>query len=252
MKHLFFSVIKFPIFVSLSLILILALFFGISLHNYYLLGLSPSGIVIFTVVFILMVILISSWILILMSTHRRIRPVLLLRYSKLLLINVYYYMGKYLALLFGQSKESIYESFLNLNNEIVFTNFSGIPKEEILVLLPHCLQSSECKIRIVDELANCEECGACDIARIKQKLLPLGTKLSIAPGGTVARDSIIRLKPRVIIAVACHRELIEGVRDSFRYPVFALLNERPKGPCKDTVVSVPAIEFAINKFQIQR
>jgi hypothetical protein len=30
--------------------------------------------------------------------------------------------------------------------------------------------------------------------------------------------------------------------------VYALLNDRPKGPCFETSVSVKAIEFAIGKF----
>jgi hypothetical protein len=52
----------------------------------------------------------------------------------------------------------------------------------------------------------------------------------------------------VIIAVACHRDLTDGVRDSWRYPVYAVLNERPKGPCFETTVSASTIEFAIKKF----
>jgi len=248
MKSVYFSVIKFPIFVSLSLILLITLFFGIAVHDYYRLGLSPTNVVVYTIVYVLLTILVFTWIMILTATHSRIRPTFLLHYFKAMLVYVYYYLGKGLAMICGQNKQSIYESFLHLNNEIIYTNYEGLQKEEILLLLPHCLQSSSCEIRIVDDIQKCEECGSCDIAGIKSKLLPKGTKVSIVTGGTIARETISRARPKLIIAVACHRELMDGVRDCLRYPVYALLNERPQGACKDTVVSIKAIEFAITKF----
>ncbi|MDZ4181635.1 MAG: DUF116 domain-containing protein, partial [Candidatus Cloacimonadaceae bacterium] len=71
---------------------------------------------------------------------------------------------------------------------------------------------------------------------------------AVATGGSLARKLITDQRPDVIIAVACHRDLVDGVRDAWQFPVYAVLNERPNGPCFETTVSLSTIEFAIKKF----
>lgn len=235
-------------FVSLSLIFLAAIFFGVALVNYHHLGLSPLETVIFTVCFILLVVLVSSWILILMSTHQNIRPNTVRLYSTWMLFNIYYYLAKWLSKVFLQNKQKMQESFLNFNNEIVLSNFNGIHHNNILLLLPHCLQKADCKIRITNDIIQCEECGACDINKLKKLMSKYKVHAAVASGGSLARKLITDTNPDVIIAVACHRDLTDGVRESWRYPVYGVLNDRPNGPCFETTVSTSAIEFAIKKF----
>lgn len=64
----------------------------------------------------------------------------------------------------------------------------------------------------------------------------------------MARKVIKDYDPDVVIAVACHRDLIEGVRDAWKLPIFAILNERPNGPCFETTVNLADVQFALNKF----
>ena len=71
----------------------------------------------------------------------------------------------------------------------------------------------------------------------------------MATGGSLARKLIQDKNPNVIVAVACHRDLLDGLRDAWRYPVYAVLNERPNGPCHETTVSIASIEFAIQIFK---
>lgn len=234
--------------VSLSLIILSAVYFSMALGNYHRLGLSPLETVIFTFLFVLLTLLVSSWILVLMSTHQKIRPNGLRLYSTWMLVNIYYYLAKWLGKLVMQKKKELQESFLNFNNEIVLSNYSGIHSNNILVLLPHCLQNSECKIRITNDIIDCAECGACDIAKVKGIISKHNVRAAVATGGSLARKLIQDSRPDVIIAVACHRDLTDGVRDSWRFPVYAVLNERPNGPCFETRVSVSIIEFAIKKF----
>ncbi|MDZ4120965.1 MAG: DUF116 domain-containing protein [Candidatus Cloacimonadaceae bacterium] len=248
MKEHYFSVIKFPVFVSLCLIILTVTFFGVALHSYFQLGLSVYSTLIYSVLFVILSGLISTWILTLMATHQIIRPKKLRLYVKWMLFNIYYYFAKWLAKITLQDKTLLHESFLHFNNEIVLTNNSGIKQQNILMILPHCLQNSDCKIRITYDINDCEECGNCNIADVKKVISNYKIKSAIATGGSLARKVIKDTDPDVIIAVACHRDLVDGVRESWRYPVYALLNERPKGPCFDTTVSVKAIEFAINKF----
>lgn len=248
MKEQYLAVIKFPMFVSLSLILLSIIYFSMAMANYHSLGLSPLETVLYTCLFILLTLLVSTWILILMSTHQKIKPRGLRLYTTWMLFNIYFYLSKWLGKAFLQKKGTMQESFLNFNNEIILSNFNGIHSKNILLLLPHCLQKSECKIRITNDIIECAECGACDIAKVKGIMNKYDVRAAVATGGSLARKLIQDSHPDVIIAVACHRDLTEGVRDSWRFPVYAVLNERPNGPCFETKVSVSTIEFAIRKF----
>lgn len=248
MKEHYLAMIKFPMFVSISLIILSIVYFSLALVSYHSLGLSLMETILFTILFILLTVLVSSWILILMSTHQKIKPIGLRIYTTWMLVNIYYYLAKWLGKILLQNKNLLQESFLNFNNEIVLSNFNGIHSKNILLLLPHCLQKSECKIRITNDIIECAECGACDIAKVKGIMNKHGVRAAVATGGSLARKLIHDSRPDVIIAVACHRDLTDGVRDSWRFPVYAVLNERPKGPCFETTVSTSAIEFAIKKF----
>ena len=75
-----------------------------------------------------------------------------------------------------------------------------------------------------------------------------GIQLAIATGGTIARRIVVQTRPRCIVAVACERDLTPGIQDSYPLPVFGVLNQRPCGPCLDTLVPLGALEEAIRLF----
>ncbi len=248
MKEYYFAVIKFPVFVSLSLIILIGLFMGLALGTMGRTGLSTSESIFYGTFFAILIVMVLSWFLILFSTHHIIRPTGLKTFSQWMLCTVFYYLAKGFAYLTFQKRDGLQESFLSFNNEVVISNFTRIENPRLLVLLPHCLQSSECKIRITNDINDCADCGRCNVSEIKQSLAPYNVKLAVATGGSLARKLIVDNRPDIIIAVACHRDLTEGVRDSWRFPVYAILNERPNGPCFETTVNIKAIEFAIKKF----
>lgn len=70
----------------------------------------------------------------------------------------------------------------------------------------------------------------------------------VATGGTFARKFIKEKRPKAIIAVACERDLTSGIQDVRRIPVLGVLNQRPEGPCYNTLVSIDEIEKAIDFF----
>ena len=71
----------------------------------------------------------------------------------------------------------------------------------------------------------------------------------VAFGGTEARKGIVQYQPKGIVAVACERDLLVGINDLHgRIPVLAFSNQRPDGPCKNTVVDLTQIEEAIRMF----
>ncbi|MCK9557366.1 MAG: DUF116 domain-containing protein [Candidatus Cloacimonetes bacterium] len=249
MKQYYLSVIKFPLMVSSTLFIIALIFFSIALSSYFKLGLSSYETLLFTIIFVLLVILVASWILNLISTHSPIKPRWMSIYAKWMLMHVFYYIALFMATITMQKKSRLQESFVNFNNEVVLSAARNVSHKNILLLVPHCLQNSECNIRITSDINECASCGKCDITEIKKIAEKFNVKAAVASGGSLARKIIKDVKPDVIVAVACHHDLNEGIRDAWRFSTYGVLNERPNGPCFETTVSLKTIEFAIRKFQ---
>ncbi|WP_419786486.1 DUF116 domain-containing protein [Pseudodesulfovibrio sp.] len=148
----------------------------------------------------------------------------------------------------GLDKESIMLSFVSVNNELVRAEAARYKPEDILLLMPHCLQNSKCDRRLTYDINNCKRCGMCPIAGLLDLHDKYGVNLAIATGGTVARRIVVQLRPKMIIAVACYRDLASGIQDTYPLPVFGVLNERPHGPCLDTTVALPLLEEALHLF----
>lgn len=249
MKKQFFSVMKFPLYVSIALIIIFAIAFILVYQAYsVLLGWSLGKKILYTGIIVVVAWLVSTWLLILASTTKKFKSAGFRIYLKWMLFHVYYRISRRMNTIFFQKTSTFRESFLNFNNEIILTNHSHIPGKKILLLLPHCLQNSKCRIRVTANIIYCEECGKCDVAALKKMSLENNVQAALASGGSMARKVIKDYDPDVVIAVACHRDLIEGVRDAWKLPIFAILNERPNGPCFETTVNLADVQFALNKF----
>jgi len=243
------SVIKFPSFVSLMLIILGLLLAWVIFIAYR--GIWPTKWVsaVLVVCFVTMVFLVLMWIVTLRSTYIRIRTRWLQKLSKWMLIHVFYNLANFFRIITFSNRNVLTESFLNFNNETVLTDQLDVRNSNIMLLLPHCLQKSDCPVRVTSNIFNCEECGGCDIAGIKRMAAEHQVKAALATGGTLARKLLQDYKPNVIVAVACHRDLLDGVRDAWHLPIYAVLNERPKGPCFETRVNLASIEFAIQRFK---
>lgn len=153
-----------------------------------------------------------------------------------------------LARLIGISKERVRASFIKVNNEIVLSETGRYEPEKVLLLMPHCLQSSICKRRLTYNINNCKRCGECPIAGLLDLSDRYGVHLAIATGGTIARRIVVQVRPKLIIAVACERDLSSGIQDTYPIPVYGVLNERPHGPCLDTNVQLGMVESALKRF----
>lgn len=150
--------------------------------------------------------------------------------------------------LFGISREDIRHSFIKVNNELIRNKGHQFAPSEILILLPHCLQATQCSVRLTHDARLCKRCGKCPIAGLLALQEAYGVKLAIATGGTIARRIVVQERPKLIIAVACERDLASGIQDTDPIPVYGVLNERPNGPCLDTLVSLVKLEAAIQHF----
>ncbi|MBW1780283.1 MAG: DUF116 domain-containing protein [Deltaproteobacteria bacterium] len=149
---------------------------------------------------------------------------------------------------FGIGKQEIRRSFVAINNKLVLAEAKKVKPHQLLILLPHCLQNHECKVRITGKVENCKACGKCKIKDLVALSEAYHVPIAVATGGTLARRIVVEKKPKVIIAVACERDLSSGIQDSYPIPVFGIFNRRPFGPCYDTDVNMELVEKGIRTF----
>jgi len=166
----------------------------------------------------------------------------LIRFVIMFLFPVNVLVGKCI----GISKSEIRESFVKLNNSFLKPTKTKFKPQDILILLPHCIQNYDCPYRITNDITNCNLCRNCKIYLFLDILKEYKVKIVIATGGTLARKIIVDTKPKCIIAVACERDLVDGLLDAYPIPVFGVLNERPFGPCVNTTVEVNEIKNFLN------
>lgn len=133
----------------------------------------------------------------------------------------------------GISQDRLTNSFMKVNNLIIGSRPPRTTSEKLLVLLPRCL-SKENNIRLREFRDN-----------YKFQMATVG-------GGSEARLKIKEIRPRVIIAVACERDLLTGFRDvNTHIPVIGFPNKRPEGPCRNTCVDLTEIEAVIKNCLIE-
>jgi len=147
--------------------------------------------------------------------------------------------------LVGISKDRILQSYIAVNNYLVHSKYLRLQGEQIMILLPHCLQDSECPHKITMDVNNCKGCGKCDIASLKEMAEKYNAVIKVATGGTLARKFVLDSRPRGVVAVACERDLSLGIHDMGGLPVIGVLNCRPNGPCFNTTVNLDEVEAAL-------
>ncbi|MHC1699808.1 MAG: DUF116 domain-containing protein [Humidesulfovibrio sp.] len=176
------------------------------------------------------------------------RPLPLARRVRGITVKLLLPMMSLLGRMLGFSKEDIHTSFIKVNNEMVLRELGRFEPSRILLLMPHCLQNSHCEMRLTHDVDNCKRCGKCPITGLLELRDKYGVHLAVATGGTIARRIVVDKRPKVIIAVACYRDLSSGIQDTYPLPVFGVLNERPFGPCLDTRVHLGNLEAALKRF----
>jgi len=128
--------------------------------------------------------------------------------------------------------------------------------EEVLILFASCLQRSACDRRLDEDLANCARCGRCAVSGFLDLAERYGVQVFRATGGRQAaaraRDPRIRAvvgardpRIRAVVAVACRKELREGIFACLPKAVLAQPIAWPCGPCKDTTVEMDRVERAV-------
>jgi len=99
-----------------------------------------------------------------------------------------------------------------------------VGKGELLVLIPRCLS----KQALDGVLAIA---GRYDVP------------VFVATRGQLARRVIRERRPRAVVAVACERDMMTGLRDvAGKLPVLGLTMQLPNGPCRDAVLELAVMD----------
>lgn len=142
-----------------------------------------------------------------------------------LLLEISIWIGK----VFGISRDRLVNSFLKLHNLFLSSDPRRVPPEKMLLLMPRCLTREN------------------NVA-LRHMRDRYGFELAAAGGGGEARRKIREIRPSLIIAIACERDLLTGFTDvNPHIPVIGFPNYRPCGPCKNTEVNLDQIEAAVKR-----
>lgn len=183
--------------------------------------------------------------LLLVMTTALGKDILFTRFMRGVVIKFLLPVIEFIGTTVGISKDTIRQSFVAMNNSLVTSQRLKVRPDRVLILLPHCLQLFDCEIKVTGDINKCLRCGRCDITGLSELAQKYRIDISVATGGTLARKVIIEKKPKLVVAVACERDLTSGIKDCYPLPVIGVLNDRPFGPCFNTRVDVEKIEEAL-------
>ena len=136
-------------------------------------------------------------------------------------------------------------AIVSLNNMVVKGRHPQVDSSEILLLFSSCLQCSQCEQRITSDLARCKRCGKCPVKGLLDLADELGVQPFVATGGHLALQKAMEPSVKVIVAVACEKELREGLLGCFPKPVLAVSICKPNGPCHDTDINPAVVRQAV-------
>lgn len=169
------------------------------------------------------------------------------RFMRLVVIKFLLPVIEFVGRIMGLDKDQIRQSFIAMNNSLVISQRYKVRPDRVLILLPHCIQLFDCEIKVTGDVNKCVMCGRCDIKGLVEIGRKYGIDISVATGGTLARKVIVEKRPKLVLAVACERDLTSGIKDCYPLPVIGILNLRPHGPCFNTVVDAAAIDAALQQ-----
>jgi len=143
-----------------------------------------------------------------------------------------------LAHAIGVSRDRIGHSFIKVSNSVSRAAKPRFREENLLILLPRCLKKEQLQ----------------EINALKE-IYPL--TVHTVSGGELARKKVKEVRPTAVIGVACERDLVSGIRDvGSSFSVIGITNQRPEGPCKNTLIDmdmlIRSIEFFVGSQKNQK
>jgi uncharacterized protein len=166
------------------------------------------------------------------------------------LMNILFYVALGAGRLLHIPRRRIEGSFVAVSNQIIKNRHLKVTPDKLLVVTPHCLQLATCPHKITRDPNNCKRCGGCDIGALVTMAEEMGFHFFVVTGGTLARQTVMKIRPKAVVAIACERDLASGIQDVYPIPSVGVLNLRPNGPCYNTHVDLEEFRRAIEEILI--
>ena len=132
-------------------------------------------------------------------------------------------LTSYVSRAFGK-RDWVEHAAIDVYNALAERRRRTVGKGELLVLIPRCLSK-----QALD--------GVLAIAGRYE------VPVFVATRGQLARRVIRERRPRAVVAVACERDMMTGLRDvAGRLPVLGLTMRLPNGPCRDAMLDLDVME----------
>ena len=168
------------------------------------------------------------------------------------LINALFPIAILIGKIFGFDRRKIERSFIAVSNQIIRRRHIKVPPDRLLVVTPHCLQLADCPHKITrDPMANCKRCGRCNIGELVTLAEEMGFHFFVVTGGTLARQTVKKIRPQAVLAIACERDLTSGIQDVYPLPAVGIMNIRPFGPCYNTRVDMAQVRQEIESMIVK-
>ena len=124
---------------------------------------------------------------------------------------------------FGK-RDWVEHAAIDVYNALAERRGRKVGKGELLVLIPRCLSK-----QALD--------GVLEVAGRYE------VPVFVATRGQLARRVIRERRPRAVVAVACERDMMTGLRDvAGKLPVLGLTMQLPNGPCRDASIDLEQME----------
>jgi len=130
---------------------------------------------------------------------------------------------------FGK-RDWVEHAAIDVYNTLAVRRGRKVGKGELLVLIPRCLSK-----QALD--------GVLEIAGRYE------VPVFVATRGQLARRVIRERRPRAVVAVACERDMMTGLRDvAGKLPVLGLTMQLPNGPCRDAAIDLEQMETWVKEW----
>ena len=135
--------------------------------------------------------------------------------------------------------------FVSLNNLLTRIRRIQVNPQNLLLLVPRCLQKTGCAQALGATLDDCKVCGQCNVTDLLAIRDEFGISCSMAAGGREALAFVADKQVKAVVAVACEKELSQGILAVFPKPVLGVLNIQTNGPCRNTGLNPETVRVAV-------
>lgn len=148
-----------------------------------------------------------------------------------------------LATKVGVEEQELFQLYIEAKNRSMIESFAATPYNERVVLLPQCLRAKDCPAEIGNYGYECKQCGKCSVENIMKSAKELGYKGAfVLPGGSLAKNILLELKPKASLGVACSKELVMGSYLCEKVGVIGQGVQLLKDGCINTIVDMKTLK----------